>query len=1274
MLDFMMISSRVAKNKTIEIYPKFKIGPTKDLMIRGGDFYAIWDEAKHMWCTDEQDAVRLIDAALDAYYDERKDSYAGESVRVLHMWDAESGIIDAWHKYCQKQMRDKFHMLDENLMFSNQPMDKEDYCSKCLPYPLEVTSTDAWDRLLEVLYSPEERHKIEWSIGSVVTGDSKKLQKFFVLYGSAGTGKSTVLNIIQKLFEGYYSVFDAKALGSSSNSFALEAFKTNPLVAIQHDGDLSRIEDNTRLNSLVSHELMTVNEKFKSTYSNRFRCLLYMGTNKPVKITDARSGLIRRLIDISPTGNKLGAREYNRLIKQVDFELGGIASKCRDIYLADPHFYDNYTPIRMLGASNDFYNFMEDSFYQFKHSDATTLASAWAMYKQYCEEARVAYPLPKRIFTEELKNYFDEYRDRGYVDGERIRGIYTGFKIGKFHMESEVVESEEYIIDFKEQPSIFDKVAAMYPAQYANVSGKPSTAWSNVNQTLHELDSHKLHYVQVPENHIVIDFDIPDKDGNKDFEANLKAASKWPKTYAELSKSGGGIHLHYIYPGDVSKLSRVYDDHIEIKVFTGNSSLRRMLTKCNNCDISTIASGLPIKEKNMVNLDAVQNEKHLRSLIVKNLQKEIHPATKPSIDFIDKLLTDAYESGMHYDVSDMRNAIIAFAASSTNQSTYCLKLAGKMKYKSEDISIPADSHERIAFFDCEVFPNLFLVNWKLEGDENSVVRLVNPTPQDIENLMQFKLVGFNCRHYDNHMLYACLMGYTTKQLYELSQKIVSGASPNCFFGEAYNVSYADVYDFCAKKQSLKKWEIELGIHHKELGLPWDEPVPEDRWLEVAEYCDNDVIATEAVFNAQKADFIARLLLADVAGGVVNETTNTLTGKIIFGGNKTPQSSFNYRNMAEGKIDHTLFDDEYTAFDAQNRPIFPGYKYEFGTSTYRGVTVGEGGYVYAEPGIYHNVITFDVASMHPSSIIAENLFGDEYTKRFKDIVEARVAVKHKDLDAAKKVLNGALAKYLDSDERCKDLAYALKIAINSVYGQTAAKYKNRFRDERNIDNIVAKRGALFMINLCNAVQNRGGKVIHIKTDSIKIENPSKELCDFVIEYGKAYGYTFEIEHVFEKICLINDAVYIAKLSKDDPDDPGQWTATGARFAVPYVFKTLFSKEPITLEDVSETKSVKSAIYLDMNESLGEDEHNYTFVGKVGRFVPVQPGVGGGLLMRANSNGKYGAVTGTKGYRWLEYDTVKSLGLEESVDKSYYANLVDDAVNEIAKQGNVEEFLD
>ena len=322
MIDFLMISTRSPKKNVIEIYPKFVIRKSSDLMIRGGDFYAIWLEDLGVWSTDEQDAIRIIDHELDNYAAEhRKDFDPEVRLKVMHMWDADTGMIDRWHKYCQKQMRDNFHMLDEKVIFSNTKTSKTDYSSKRLSYPLKDGSIEAYDHLMSVLYSPEERHKIEWPVVSVVSGDSKEIQKFLVLYGSAGTGKSTVLNIIQQLFDGYYSVFDAKALGSSTAAFALEAFRSNPLVAIQHDGDLSRIEDNTRLNSLVSHEIMTVNEKFKSTYSSRFKCFLFMGTNKPVKITDAKSGLLRRLIDVSPTGNKLSSRDYKKTTKQIAFEL-----------------------------------------------------------------------------------------------------------------------------------------------------------------------------------------------------------------------------------------------------------------------------------------------------------------------------------------------------------------------------------------------------------------------------------------------------------------------------------------------------------------------------------------------------------------------------------------------------------------------------------------------------------------------------------------------------------------------------------------------------------------------------------------------------------------------------------------------------------------------------------------------------------------------------------------------------------------------------------------
>ena len=1364
MLDFFTIGTRTTKNGTTEVYPKFIMKKSEDLMIRGGDFYAIWVEDRGLWSTDEQDVINLVDREVAKYIQEHKAQF-NSTVRPLYMWDAESGMIDAWHKYCQRQCRDNYSPLDEKLIFSNTETNKKDYASRRLSYPLEPGSIEAWDKLASTLYDEEERHKIEWAIGSIVTGDSKKIQKFMVLYGEAGTGKSTILNVIEQLFEGYHTVFDAKSLGSSNNAFALEAFKSNPLVAIQHDGDLSKIEDNTRLNSLVSHEVMEINEKFKAKYKAHFKCFLFMGTNKPVKITDGKSGLLRRLIDVSPSGRKLGIREYKKAVKQVEFELGAIAHHCREVYLSDPGAYDTYVPTGMMGATNDFYNFIMDSYHIFKREDGTTLKAAWEMYKNYVEEAKVSYPFSQRTFKEELKNYFKEFNERfAAEDGSRLRSYYHGFRLDKFEYDQpsrkrETVQNEapkQHLIEFDAAESLFDKECAGCFAQYASSKETPTKKWDNVKTTLSQLDTTKLHYVKVPENHIVIDFDLKDESGKKSFQKNLEEASKWPATYAELSKSGAGIHLHYIYTGDVNKLSRVSDDNdnIEIKVFTGKSSLRRMLTKCNNIPIATISSGLPLKgDDKMVNFEGIKNEKMLRTLLKRNLNKE-YGSTRCSIDFIYKNLEDAYNSGINYDVSDMKNAIFAFAANSTNQADYCLKLVNKMKFKSEEPAESVQNEEQpIVFYDVEVFPNLFLVNWKVEGKDKPVVRMINPSPSDIESLLHYRLVGFNCRRYDNHMLYARLMGYDNMHMYNLSQKIVNskkGENLNHFFGEAYNISYTDIYDYASKKQSLKKWEIELGIHHQELGLPWDQPVPKERWVEVAEYCDNDVIATEAVWNATQADFVARQIQVDLvrllhgmSNASVNDTTNSLSQKIIFGNNRKPQNEFNYRDMSQpvgsdqyeeyrrkfgDDFDFRVFDDNgmplYRSYIPGEKlpagysilPFFKGYKYERGKSTYLGEEIGEGGRVFARPGMYGDVWDGDIASQHPHSIIFERLFGPTYTKRFQEIVQARVAIKHKDFELAGSMLGGALKPYLN-EEQAAGLAQALKIVINSIYGLTKASFTNPFRDNRNIDNIVAKRGALFMTLLKNEVEKRGFIVCHVKTDSIKVPDATEEIKDFIINFGKEYGYSFETEANFEKFCLVNNAVYIAKFK--DGKHAGEWTATGTQFAVPYVFKKLFSKEDIQFEDMCETKEVQgTAIYLDMNENLPDvsryetlmslrtkpsdqlnksegrtvalysnmsdseleakvaEGHNRIFVGRVGNFCPIKPGRGGADLVKEmkdkDGNIKYDSVTGAKGYRWLESEMVRTLGKEADIDRSYYDKLVDAAIETISEYGDFEYF--
>ena len=1332
------------------VYPAFYICDTKDLMIKGRELYAIYDEEKGLWKRSQNDVVRLIDKEIKKYVKEHKDEDV--AYRPLLMLEAESGIIDKWNKYVQRQMTDTFVPLDNKVIFSNTKIKREDYATHVLKYPLEEGSYDAFDELIGTLYDPDERKKLEWAIGSIVAGDSTWIQKFIVIVGEPGTGKSTFFKILRMLFPGYIATINAKALGEGKD-FALEPLRNDPLIAIEDDSKLDKITDNTRLNSLISHEPLVVNEKHKTQYENTFHAMLFLGTNKDVKITDASSGLTRRLIDVVSSGRKVPVERYDELMDKIKYELGGIAYHCLKVYQYNKRKYDNYIPTRMLRATNLIFNFLEEYHEEIlKGKDGCRFIDLWNTYNAYCDLSKITYRHNRQEFRNEMMSYFKKYYPTyEYEPGHTCNGYFEGFKYSKFNPEEELEDTSKQdlpdwlIFDSKE--SKFDEIFADEPAQLEiedeTHRRRPQYKWENCKTKLSDISTKEIHYVNVKDEHkiIFVDLDKRNEKGEKDRALNLEAAKQFPPTYAEWSKSGCGIHLYYYYAGDPSELSHVFGDGIEIKTTYGNAPIRRKLCGCNNLDISTISSGLPLKEEEekLYDENSVMQEAQLRTCILRCLKKEHHGATTPEVHLIKKVMEEAWESGTHYDLRNLEDRVVTFAMNSTNQANICMKLISGLHWCSKDVEekvadtmaeveetpdepIKDDDSKALCFYDTEFFKNYNVICYS-EEDEEEVHKIRFPKPSDIQLLYnKYRMIAYNGRNYDAHMNRGWILGNTPIQQYELSRGIISEGALKKGYMDAYNQDYADPYDIASTKQGLKDWEYDLGMDHIENNHPWDEPLPEEYWDEVDDYCCNDVKALKAVWKAIQTDVDVRKFLCDLSGLKMINTNRQHITKFIFKGNKHP--NLVYTDLATGIAKY--MDGKIAEPTNDFVQAFPGYEYnKYGfkkedykdgicttmKSRYMGEDPSEGGYVYSKPGIYYNVWCFDVSGMHPASLIALNKLG-EYTKIYKEIRDARLYIKHRDYESAGKLLDGILQPYLKSPKDAKKLSKALKLILNSLYGWCAATFDCEFKDPRDLDNIVAKRGALFMITLKNEVINKGFEVIHCKTDSIKVVNPTPELHQFINEFGEKYGYIFEVEEKFEKIALLNRAVYVAKEFEDSPayldrkeDNPNasRWTATGGTAKEQsYVMKKLFTGEEWSIKDLPQKKKAqKGALYLDYNEDFPDitaekkeleklkkkdpeenaeriaaledyisKQHDYKFVGRVGQFVPIKPGCGGAELL-CNRDGKYVAVAGTTGYRFKEYAYVVANHLEDEIDMSFYDKMCYELKNDICDLVSEEE---
>lgn len=1255
-MDFLDVSVKkfTSNNRTVdyEVSPDFIFGDAKDLVVKGSKFYAYWNGS--FWDTKQKNLFYDIDSLLWRKARELEDGRPGLRIDVKEIRKASAGKFRLFADFC-KACEASDISFNQKVLFADHKMQRRDYATTQLTYSPQEGEAVAFKELIGTLYLPKELDKILWFMGALFTNKMYKIEKFMYLYGSKGSGKGTVLKIFRMLFEDYCGTIDLKLL-TSADQFATGQIQEVPLL-IDEDTDISHIYNDTPLLKLTSHETISVNKKFKEPYDVKFIGLLITASNQRYKVRNVDSGITRRAIVVNPSGQKVSHTKYNQLMSQIKYELPYIAhmaiSRFEELGF---DYYDDYFDVDMAEQTDHIFDFIRSNAIHMQNG--ITLKQISELYREYLEDMGWKTDGYKATIKREALRYFDTMLKDSHVDGTRVNNYFKGFRwniafpegvVGTTTADDTVVPDNW--LEFDHHNEVFDKLAADYPAQAALRNGNPSEKWDNVVTKLSDIQTNKLHWVKVPLNHVILDFDLKDENGKKNLELNKEAASKFPPTYAEVSKSGQGIHLHYIYDGNVNELDNLVEKNIEIKVYRGKSSLRRIDKASNNLQLSHISSGLPLKEKKDREMydqikEITYTEKTLRNFVKRQLgmiegKEPSHPNTKPTIDFIAHEIQKAADMGLEYDITDLRHAVFMRAIRSTNNKDYCLAVfqqipwstmrddEGKTEAKLTNFT-KIYPKEELVFFDIEVYPNLFVVVWK-KYHEDEFTRWINPTPDQIEYLMTFPLVGFNNRRYDNHILYARLLGSNNMELFTQSHRIINEKNAKSgMYAAAYELSYTDIYEYSQKKQSLKRWEVDLGIKHVEMEIPWDKPVPDELVDTVVEYCVNDVDATEKLFDAIYADYVAREILATIAKGSMNATNNQLTAKFIFGDDPRPQDKFNYVHLNK---------------------LFPGYEYSFGKSTYRGFETGEGGFVYAEPGVYSDVALLDVESMHPNSLVNMNYFGP-YTQRYADLLKVRVLLKHNKIDEVKQMFDGVLAPFLDNPEYLKPLVTALKIVINSVYGMTSAKFDNKFKHPDNVDNIVAKRGALFMVDLKFAIEEQGYKVCHIKTDSVKVPNADEKIIQFVHDFGKQekYNYKFEHEHTYKRMALINNAVYIAQLEDDS------WSPVGAEYANTYLLKRVWTKEELVDRDFFITKQSKGHIY------LGDE-----FVGKVGSIYASKSGA---ECMWTEDDENFKSVTGTKGYLFKQTDQFNI----EDVDFAYYDKVAIDGLKKIMKVGDIAKIVD
>lgn len=443
--------------------------------------------------------------------------------------------------------------------------------------------------------------------------------------------------------------------------------------------------------------------------------------------------------------------------------------------------------------------------------------------------------------------------------------------------------------------------------------------------------------------------------------------------------------------------------------------------------------------------------------------------------------------------------------------------------------------DNLYVLDCEVAPNYFLLSFKCRKTFQYFEFDTEDSPLSRDHICEIadilrnkKTFGFGTLHYDLPIISYALLEKSTAEIYQLSKSIICGEAPIWELEERFNfrtlagLDHFDIHPVAKGRRGLKLYGARIHSDKlEELPFDPDTPIPAAYFPNVKSYCRNDLEVTSDLLDELKGSMELRdKLRLEYGQSVMSMSDSKIAEKVIeskvgYLGKQNIPHSFKftcpeYINFKTKQLSDllALCKDCVFKLDVNGRVQLPeklgavGGKITIGGTQYK---LGIGGLHSKDSGMYYTpsenmrLEELDVASYYPNLIlnlgISPSSVGKDFPYEYKKMLDDRLSAKQSGDNLT---------------------ASALKIVLNSTFGQLAYKHSILYSPSNMID--VTLTGQLSMLMLIERLELAGINVISCNTDSILTyfdENKRAayvDLCDkwqrltnLTLEGGRLDGY-------------------------------------------------------------------------------------------------------------------------------------------------------------------------